>query len=317
MEDTIEVTTEEEQSAEDATFKFFIHKSDVLARILKDNIDELEGKSVEEIKKCLNLGADGNTVKGKDTEYKTRDGKTVILDSAFDVCIPGTDSNIRIIIGLEGQKNPRPGYPLGKRAEYYIARMVSEQKDREFSDTNYGDLRKTYSIWCVMEPRKRDLNTVVRYRMKAERTFGKNKSKPEELETFNIIMMYLGRYEDDLPDSLAIGTAMFSKMGKRKRKELVKEKFNIELDDSELERLNKMTTLGKDKFEHGMAVGTEKGIRIGTEKGIRIGTVSTAADAIIALMGTGMTMEEAFFRFPLQDQYREDVCAEVRRRLSQ
>ena len=70
-----------------------------------------------------------------------------------------------------------------------------------------------------------------------------------------------------------------------------------------------MTTLGKDKFEHGMAVGTEKGIRIGT--------VSTAADAIIALMGTGMTMEEAFFRFPLQDQYREDVCAEVRRRLSQ
>ena len=102
MEDTIEVTTEEEQSAEDATFKFFIHKSEVLARILKDNIDELEGKSVEEIKKCLNLGADGNTVKGKDTEYKTRDGKTVILDSAFDVCIPGTDSNIRIIIGLEG-----------------------------------------------------------------------------------------------------------------------------------------------------------------------------------------------------------------------
>ena len=78
-----------------------------------------------------------------------------------------------------------------------------------------------------------------------------------------------------------------------------------------------MTTLGKDKFEHGVAVGTEKGIRIGTEKGIRIGTVSTAADAIIALMGTGMTMEEAFFRFPLQDQYREDVCAEVRRRLSQ
>lgn len=145
--------------------------------------------------------------------------------------------------------------------------------------------------------------------MKAERTYGSSKNEPKELATFNVVMMYLGNYNDNLPDFLAIGTAMFSKMGEKKRRELVKDRFNIELDDSELERLNKMTTLGKDKFEHGMAVGTEKGIRIGT--------VSTAADAIIALMGTGMTMEEAFFRFPLQDQYREDVCAEVRRRLSQ
>ena len=76
-----------------------------------------------------------------------------------------------------------------------------------------------------------------------------------------------------------------------------------------------MTTLGKDKFEHGVTVGTEKGIKIGTERGIKIGTVSTAVDAIIVLMETGMTMEEAFSRFPLKDQYRDDVTTEVRRRL--
>ena len=207
---------EEEQSAEDATFKFFIHKSDVLARILKDNIDELAGMSVEEIKGCLQLESDGKTVIGRETEYITRDGRKVILDSVFDVFIPGTGSRIPIIIGLEGQRNPRPGYPLGKRAEYYLARMVSEQKDKYFTGKNYGDLRKTYSIWCVLEPRKDDLNSVVRYRMKAERTYGHIDDEPEELVTFNVIMMYLGSYKDDLPDSLAIGTAMFSKMGNQK-----------------------------------------------------------------------------------------------------
>ena len=307
--------TEEGQSAEDATFKFFIHKSDVLARILKDNIDELAGMSVEEIKGCLQLEADGKTVIGRETEYITRDGRKVVLDSVFDVCVPGTGFRIPILVGLEGQKNPRPGYPLGKRAEYYLARMVSEQKDKYFTGKNYGGLRKTYSIWCILEPRKGDLNSVVRYRMKAERTYGHIDNEPEELVTFNIIMINLGSYKDNLPDSLAIGTAMFSKMEDSERRELVKHRFNIELDDSELERLKEMSTLGQDKYDHGYADGEDNGIRIGTEEGIRIGTVSTAADAIIALMETGMTMEEAFSRFPLKDQYRDDVTTEVRRRL--
>ena len=99
MKDTIEATTEEEQSAEDATFKFFIHKSDVLARILKDNIDELAGMSVEEIKGCLPLAEDGKTVVGKEAEYSPIGGKKVILDSVFEILVPGTGSSIPILIG--------------------------------------------------------------------------------------------------------------------------------------------------------------------------------------------------------------------------
>ena len=293
--------TEEEQSAEDDTFKFFIHKSDVLARILKDNIDELEGMSVEEIKGCLPLEADGKTVVGKDTEYSPKGGKKVILDSVFEILVPGTDDKIPIVIGCEGQKNPRPGYPLGKRAEYYLARMVSAQGDRDFAGDDYGGLKKTYSIWCVLEPRKRDLNTVVRYKMKAEKTYGKSKSEPEELVTFNVVMMYLGSYNDDLPDSLAIGTAMFSKMGERKRRELVKDRFKIELDDNELERLNKMTTLGKDKFEHGKTVGI----------------VNTAVEGILFYMeDTGRSIDEALSRYPIPKEHRIEVESEVRKRLS-
>ena len=298
---------EEEQSAEDATFKFFIHKSDVLARILKDNIDELAGMSVEEIKGCLQLESDGKTVIGRETEYITRDGRKVILDSVFDVFIPGTGSRIPIIIGLEGQRNPRPGYPLGKRAEYYLARMVSEQKDKYFTGKNYGDLRKTYSIWCVLEPRKDDLNSVVRYRMKAERTYGHIDDEPEELVTFNVIMMYLGSYKDDLPDSLAIGTAMFSKMGENERRKLVKDRFKIELDDSELERLKEMSTLGQDKFEHGETVGSEKE---------RKKWVDAMAQSIVSVVTeTGMPVDEAFSAFHMPEEGRSEVEAEVRRRL--
>ena len=297
---------EEEQSAEDATFKFFIHKSDVLARILKDNIDELAGMSVDEIKGCLQLESDGKTVIGRETEYITRDGRKVILDSVFDVFIPGTGSRIPIIIiGLEGQRNPRPGYPLGKRAEYYLARMVSEQKDKYFTGKNYGDLRKTYSIWCVLEPRKDDLNSVVRYRMKAERTYGHIDDEPEELVTFNVIMMYLGSYKDDLPDSLAIGTAMFSKMGENERRKLVKDRFKIELDDSELERLKEMSTLGQDKYDHGRADERDEWAR------------ASVNDAITIVNETGVSVEKALSMITIPEGYRSNVEKEVRRRLSQ
>ena len=94
------------QSVEDETFKFFIHKSDVLARLLMDNVDELAGMSVEEIKGCLQLGADGDTVIGKETEYSVRKNDKVILDSVFDVHIPGTEKEISLVVGIEGQNNP-------------------------------------------------------------------------------------------------------------------------------------------------------------------------------------------------------------------
>ena len=239
----------------DDSFKYFIHKKYILSRMLKDNLDELKDMTIEEICGCLNLGKDGNTVIGRETEYYSVDRRKVIMDSVFDVRIPGTDRGISVIVGVEGQNDPNPGYPLGKRAEYYLARMVSAQKGKEFDGKDYSDLRKTYSIWCILEPRDSEKNTVVRYRMRPERTFGTGTKEPEELDTFNVIMVNIGRYQDGLPDSLAIGSAMFSAMEKAERKELMKNKFNIVLDDDELERLKDMSDTYQDKFDHGFREG--------------------------------------------------------------
>ena len=46
----------------DQQFKELIHNSDVLSWILRGNVDELKGRSIEEIKSCLTLGEDGRTV---------------------------------------------------------------------------------------------------------------------------------------------------------------------------------------------------------------------------------------------------------------
>ena len=141
-----------------------------------------------------------------------------------------------VIVGVEGQNDPNPGYPLVKRAAYYLATMVTAQKGREFNK-NYGEMKKTYSIWCVLDPRVADRNTIVRYRMKGERIYGGKENNPQELDAFNIIMINMGKYSDELPDALAIGTAMFSLMEKDARRELVDKKFNLSMTDTGTLRL--------------------------------------------------------------------------------
>ena len=254
------VTTHDEKTNRtDEGFKFFIHKNYVLSRILKDNLDELKGMSLKEIDGCLNLGEDGKTVIGRETEYVDIDGKRVVLDTVFDVRIPGSEEEISVIVGVEGQNDPEPGYPLSKRAEYYLARMVSAQKGVDFMGKDYSHLRKTYSIWCVLDPRSKYRNTVIRYRMRSEVVYGGGEVEPKELDTFNIIVVNLGEYCEGLPDSLAIGNTLFSRMSADIRTILLKDKFKITLDDDELGRLNELSDTYQDKYDHGFREGRAEG----------------------------------------------------------
>ena len=150
----------------DQTFKTIIHDSNVLSWIIRENVDELSGKNIEEIKKCLDIGEDGRTVIGRETEYASSESGSIVADSVFDVRVPGTGESVSVIVNVEAEHDPRPkGYPLGKRAEYYMARMVSAQKGKEFTGSDYGNMRKVYGIWCILGPKVRDRNTVIRYGM--------------------------------------------------------------------------------------------------------------------------------------------------------
>ena len=302
-----------EKSTADSYFKFYIHKSYVLSRILKDNLDELKNLSLSEVEKCLNIGKDGVTVIGRETEYITKDGKKAYLDSVFDVRIPGRNEDISVIVGLEGQNDPNPGYPIGKRAGYYLSRMISAQKGREFDD-DYGDIRKTYSIWCILDPKADDRNTIVRYKMKGDRVYGDSQHEPDELDMFNIIMVNIGKYNDDLPDALAIGTAMFSLMEKDARRELMNKRFNISLTDEDLEKLNDMTHLTQDKYNHGFREGRAEGKAEGIAEERAVST-EIIVSGIVSMVLNGTPLEEAVSMFTFPDDRLSEIEAEVRRRL--
>ena len=36
------------------------------------------------------------------------------------------------------------------RAIFYVSRMISSQKERDFANSNYDDIKRVYSIWVGM-----------------------------------------------------------------------------------------------------------------------------------------------------------------------
>ena len=256
--DKMKMYTEEERKMRmDQGFKTLIHDTKVLPMILKSNIDELKDRSLEEILSCLDVGEDGRTVIGKDTEDRSVDSGRIEMDSVFEVTIPGEDP-ISVIVNVEGQNNPRPRYPLLNRAEYYVSRLVTSQKGTVFKGDDYGKLQKVYSIWYILDPLARDRNTITGYSRKAENILGPAGREMAEMGISNVLFINVGDYEEGLPDSMAFAAVLFSHMSDMKRREIMKDRFNIEFDDILHKGVDDMAGIGQDTFDKGFDRGYEK-----------------------------------------------------------
>ena len=297
-----------EDTTDDLGFKTVIHDSNVLSWILHSNVDELKDKSIEEIKKCLDIGEDGRYVNGRSGEFVSRGSRSVRMDSIFEVTVPGESGKIAVIVNVEGQGNASPGYPLEKRAEYYVGRLISSQKGRYFKGEDFGKLRKVYSIWLIFDPKAEYRNTAVRYTMKAESLSGDPDREIPVVDAFNIYVINLGPYDDALPEVSAFPAALFSKLPDDAVHEIMKDRFNIEYDDVLREGVERMSSLREDTFNSGLRVGREEGR---AEERDRI-----CIDAIMTLVTEkNWSIEEAMGLFSVSDDMDDPIRAELFRRL--
>lgn len=231
----------------DLDFKTIVHKPTILSWILHECVDEFKDSSIDEIKSGLVLANDGKQVIGRDTELFLQGIGKVRLDSVFDIIVPGTDEKVSVIIGIEGQNDTPSDYPVSKRAEYYLAMMVASQKGRDFTNQHYEKIRKTYTIWCMMEPLSGNRNTIVKYGMVPKTIIGKPESVPE-LDTMNVIFINLGgSYYDRCPSRMKFISTLFSTgIPEERRKELIINKFKVPQDEYPDEELRNMGFIEED-----------------------------------------------------------------------
>ena len=63
-----------------------------------------------------------------------------------------------ILVNIEAQKDEPSSYYIQNRAVFYACRMVSSQKERDFTGMNYNDIKKVYTIWICMNQKENSLN---------------------------------------------------------------------------------------------------------------------------------------------------------------
>jgi len=96
----------------------------------------------------------GQRVVGLNTENQEIHEGLVRFDVICYVRLPSSGEGeghlSQIIINLEMQKDQPREYQILNRAVFYVSRQISAQKERDFTNSHYDDIKSVYSIWICM-----------------------------------------------------------------------------------------------------------------------------------------------------------------------
>ena len=156
--------TNDSGSVYDTNVKYLLSDKQILSRILKYTVDEFQEMDIKDILGCIgddieigarpvdaglsNLGR----VKGTVTEDNIPGEGIIYYDIRF-TAYP-KKKEMKILINIEAQKSTdsgKLGYHLENRIVFYLARMISAQKQTEFFHSDFDNLKKVRSIWICMD----------------------------------------------------------------------------------------------------------------------------------------------------------------------
>lgn len=255
--------------------KFILSQKEILSRILKFTIKEFEDMEAEDIMELIEgepliskvstePGETNQTFHGKitgnNTESTELEEGTIIFDIIFYVRMK--DGVSRIIINLEAQGIEKPPYPLVNRTIFYIARLISSQKNRNFDHSNYGDMLRTYSIWICFNLEENCMNYL---HLTNTSLFGTHEWLGD-LELMNIFLVGLDKNlsEEALKTTdsnlhYMLGTIFSNDLSPKDKVRLLSEREDMPAGTHIRKELDTMCNLSYGIEEQGIEKGIEKG----------------------------------------------------------
>lgn len=255
--------------------KFILSQKEILSRILKFTIKEFEDMEAEDIMELIEgepliskvstePGETNQTFHGKitgnNTESTELEEGTIIFDIIFYVRMK--DGISRIIINLEAQGIEKPPYPLVNRTIFYIARLISSQKNRNFDHSNYGDMLRTYSIWICFNLEENCMNYL---HLTNTSLFGTHEWLGD-LELMNIFLVGLDKNlsEEALKTTdsnlhYMLGTIFSNDLSPKDKVRLLSEREDMPAGTHIRKELDTMCNLSYGIEEQGIEKGIEKG----------------------------------------------------------
>ena len=239
-------------------------------------------------------------ITGLNSESPSVKEGTIYYDVRFMAFAPGSNELIGLIINIEVQNDPV--YHILPRAEYYCARMLSEQYGTVFKESQYHRLEKVYSIWICPDQLKKQQNGIFRFPRTLETICGIPTFRKKDYDKSEYIIIIAGK-PDDPGDSQIIDllyTVFSDDMSVSDKKKRLSSVYGIEMTkeiETEVhEMCNLSEAIASANLEKGRGLGRAEGHAEGIADGIILANISMVDDNLLtvekAAERSGVSVEE-------------------------
>lgn len=253
-------------SSYDTNIKFLLADKQILARILKYAVSEFKDMTIEDI--IASIGDDieietrpldaGLSNLGRINTTNTEDSIPGEGKIVFDIRFTAyhIETEMKFLINLEAQRSSdsaKLGYHLENRIIFYLARMISAQKQTEFFHSDYDNLKKVRSIWLCLN-NSEDGDSIEEISLNRNTVFGNKKNKYDiDLMRGIIINIRNGKNIKDSQNTLiSMLEKLLSEISVDEKKRILTEEFGM-IMTTELEgRMQTMCNWSEAILERGM-----------------------------------------------------------------
>lgn len=224
----------------------------------------------------------GKRLVGFNTENQELNEGLVRFDIVFYVRMK--DGLSQIIINVEAQKDEPGEYEILNRAVFYVSRLVSSQKERDFENSSYDDIKSVYSIWICMNMEE---NTMSHIHLTKEDLIGSYEWKGN-LDLLNIIMIGLAKelpeHDETYELHRLLGALLSRELTIDEKLDIIGNEYDIPLEENFRKDMSTMCNLSQGVKEEGIAIGRREGLEEGRREG--------HAELITKMYKNGLSIEQ-------------------------
>ena len=293
----------------DASAKRLLGQKHILAHILVKTVKEFMGMNPKDIvpliegEPCISTipiepgltntvtENNGERLIGLNGENAEINEGLIRFDIIFYVRMPAQigikDELSQIIINVEAQKSEPTEYDILNRAIFYVSRMISSQKGRDFENSNYNDIKRVYSIWVCMNMDKNSMSHIHLTKDDIIDTY----HWKGNLDLLNIVMLGLAKElpkHDEMYELHRLLGALLSKeLTINEKLTIIGNEYDIPVEENFRRDVNIMCNLSQGIKEDGIAIGLAEGEARGRAEG-----EAKCARMVINMHKNGLTAEQ-------------------------
>ena len=228
----------------------------------------------------------GKRIVGFNTENQELNEGLVRFDIVFYVRMK--DGLSQIIINVEAQKDEPSDYKILNRAVFYVSRLISSQKEKDFENSSYDDIKCVYSIWICMNMEE---DTMSHIHLTKEDMIGSYEWKGN-LDLLNIIMIGLAKelpeHDETYELHRLLGALLSRELTVDEKLDIIGNEYDIPLEENFRKDMSTMCNLSQGVKEEGIAIGRREGL----EEGRREGYAEGEAGLIMTMYKNGLLPEQ-------------------------